>query len=82
MLNRTVEIVEDLGESLSDIAAGPAVVQCLCKCGYCWTSRLPVGQRPKACPDCKSRTWDKPSVRRRKRFTGNILLPAGSGGTA
>lgn len=31
-------------------------------CGYTWTKR--IAGRPKACPECKSRTWDKPRPER------------------
>lgn len=54
-----MKTVKDLGESLIDEQAVPAVVECVCKCGYRWVSRLPSGWRPKACPECKSRSWDK-----------------------
>ena len=31
--------------------------QCECqKCGYKWTPRK---KKPKSCPECKSRDWDK-----------------------
>jgi hypothetical protein len=32
---------------------------CECKnCGYEWVSKLDKPNKPKSCPDCKSRTWD------------------------
>lgn len=32
--------------------------ECKCnKCGYSWTKR--IDRRPKACPECKARDWDK-----------------------
>ena len=36
--------------------AVPKILQCKV-CLYIWTPRKP---KPKACPDCKSRAWDKP----------------------
>jgi len=36
--------------------------KCKCKkCGYEWESRV---KKPKACPECKTRTWDKEKVER------------------
>jgi predicted Zn-ribbon and HTH transcriptional regulator len=36
----------------------PAPLEYICRlCNYVWVARV---SRPKACPDCKSRNWDKP----------------------
>lgn len=52
-------VVEDFGESLSDEATVVETAEeCVClRCGYRWINRV---ERPKACPDCKSRSWDVP----------------------
>src|SRR5256885_12450334 len=35
--------------------------RCRClRCGHNWEKRLPFGQFPNACPDCKSPRWYRP----------------------
>jgi predicted Zn-ribbon and HTH transcriptional regulator len=37
-------------------------VERLClRCGYQWSQRLEEGKRPKQCPECMTRKWDKPA---------------------
>jgi predicted Zn-ribbon and HTH transcriptional regulator len=33
------------------------------KCLYHWVSRLPVGEKPKQCPNCKSQKYDEPRIK-------------------
>lgn len=56
----TVDGCEELSDTKVQTAGGSEeTAECVCKrCNYHWTSRLPAGERPKACPDCKSRSWD------------------------
>lgn len=39
----------------------PFDLHCRCqRCGHNWEKRLPLGQWPSACPDCKSPRWYRP----------------------
>lgn len=45
---------------MSDFNYSPPRHRCV-RCGNEWYGRLPT--KPKLCPQCKNRNWDRPPVR-------------------